>query len=418
MAPSTSPRTSRPSLVAGLSVRAKILGLVGALALVAAVITASGAAGMRDLKADAAQASAEQSAVFHALASLQDGLWAVRNGISAVPGSGKIFTLSRLAANILLQNQLGMDQEILVVTLVNSAVDNFSERIGQFIQRRLLIPGLGYRIRTLHGLAHDIVRERPSLVNLANDFSIIDEGESIAIREQVALAWLRANPNFFDGYLDPELKVYQLENIRTKELSRLVQGISLNFIRYAKDRELTPEEINQTMVKFDIPPDRPVILQVSRFDRCADAVHLPAGANEGTWGHIVAVHDGSIASHNDHLDPLSDLTEQRTSHEDALKRLEDIAVSLFWAVDNGPFVEAPMASRIQASPAWNSSCSSTAESPRDRMTRIPQTETRIPASWRGVARSSSSSQAHSRMNSGPEQLISTAFTAVVDSSPR
>ena len=86
MAPSTSPRTSRPSLVAGLSVRAKILGLVGALALVAAVITASGAAGMRDLKADAAQASAEQSAVFHALTSLQDGLWAVRNGISAVPG--------------------------------------------------------------------------------------------------------------------------------------------------------------------------------------------------------------------------------------------------------------------------------------------------------------------------------------------
>ena len=57
-------------------------------------------------------------------------------GISAVPGSGKTFTLSRLAANILLNNRFGMDQEILVVTLVNSAVDNFSERIGQFIQRR------------------------------------------------------------------------------------------------------------------------------------------------------------------------------------------------------------------------------------------------------------------------------------------
>src|SRR5512142_1272922 len=163
-----------------------------------------------------------------------------RMGISAVPGSGKTFTLSMLAADIVLSGDLDLDQEVLVVTLTNSAVDNFSQRIGQRLEQAKMIPGLGYRVRTLHGLAHDIVRERPGLVNLANDFSIIDEGESIAIREQVALAWLRANPNFFDGYLDPELKEYQLENIRAKELSRLVQGISLSFIRYAKDRELTP----------------------------------------------------------------------------------------------------------------------------------------------------------------------------------
>jgi DNA helicase-2/ATP-dependent DNA helicase PcrA len=46
-------------------------------------------------------------------------------GVSAVPGSGKTVTLSRLAADLLMDGKLEEDQEVLVVTLVNSAVDNF-----------------------------------------------------------------------------------------------------------------------------------------------------------------------------------------------------------------------------------------------------------------------------------------------------
>src|SRR5512146_3557311 len=143
-----------------------------------------------------------------------------RMGISAVPGSGKTFTLSMLAADIILSGDLDLTQEVLIVTLSNSAVDNFTHRIGELLQQEKMLPGLGYRVRTLHGLAHDIVRERPSLLNLANDFSIIDEGEANTIREQVALAWLRANPYFFDDYLNPELSEYKLETIRGKDLSR------------------------------------------------------------------------------------------------------------------------------------------------------------------------------------------------------
>ncbi len=37
-----------------------------------------------------------------------------------------------------------------------------------------------------------------------------------------------------------------------------------------KNRELTPDEINKTLVKYRIPADRPIILQVSRFDRFKD----------------------------------------------------------------------------------------------------------------------------------------------------
>ena len=51
-------------------------------------------------------------------------------GIAAVPGAGKTFTLSALAAEIIGRGELAPEQEVLIVTLVNSAVDNFSSRIN------------------------------------------------------------------------------------------------------------------------------------------------------------------------------------------------------------------------------------------------------------------------------------------------
>ncbi len=176
-----------------------------------------------------------------------------RMGISAVPGSGKTYTLSMLAADLILKGDLDMDQEVLIVTLSNSAVDNFTQRIAGFLQKARMIPGLGYRVRTLHGLAHDIVRERPGLVNLSNDFSIIDEREALAIREQTALAWLRANPYFFDDYLKPDLEDFKVDTLRARDLPRLVQSISETVIRYAKDCELTPEALRKQLDHLPAP---------------------------------------------------------------------------------------------------------------------------------------------------------------------
>ncbi len=115
-------------------------------------------------------------------------------GISAVPGSGKTFTLSLLAAQ-LVEQLAGVEREaaatdaasatplrrldereVLVVTFTNSAVANFRARIGSFLRtEKGLLPNVGYRVRTLHGLAHDIVRERPGLVGLSEDFDIVDD---------------------------------------------------------------------------------------------------------------------------------------------------------------------------------------------------------------------------------------------------
>jgi DNA helicase-2/ATP-dependent DNA helicase PcrA len=67
-------------------------------------------------------------------------------GISAVPGSGKTWTLSLLASEVIRKVNLTDDQEVLVVTLVNSAVDNFYQRVSDFIQSSNLVPNMGWRM--------------------------------------------------------------------------------------------------------------------------------------------------------------------------------------------------------------------------------------------------------------------------------
>jgi len=176
-------------------------------------------------------------------------------GISAVPGSGKTHTLSALAAEIITRGELGPDQEVLVVTLVNSAVDNFSSRISCFTQEHGLLPHIGYRVRTLHGLAHDIVREKPALVGLEERFSIIDEREADFIRKEAAQSWLQAHPYALDDYLDPGMDDSKRDWVRRQPLPELVDSLALSFIRSAKDRRLAPEDLRATL---DRQPAAPV----------------------------------------------------------------------------------------------------------------------------------------------------------------
>ena len=165
-----------------------------------------------------------------------------RLGIAAVPGAGKTHILSALAAQIIHENQLQEGQEVLIVTLVNSAVDNFENRIKGFFENPVQAL-YKYRVRTLHGLAHDIVREKPASVGLENQFSIIDEREAEFIRRESVNAWLAAHPDFLDDYLDPALDLSKRDWVNRQQLPNLVDSLALAFIRSSKDRLLTPESL-------------------------------------------------------------------------------------------------------------------------------------------------------------------------------
>jgi DNA helicase-2/ATP-dependent DNA helicase PcrA len=163
-------------------------------------------------------------------------------GVAAVPGSGKTKTLSALAAKLIVSGRVRDDQEILIVTLVNAAVDNFARQIRAFLEEARLLPTIGYRVRTLHGLCGEIVRERPALVGLADDFSIVDEREANGILTDAALAWLRANPGSADAYFAPEMDADQRERLRD-QWTDVIVAVAGAFVRQAKDEQRTPNDL-------------------------------------------------------------------------------------------------------------------------------------------------------------------------------
>jgi len=153
-----------------------------------------------------------------------------------------------LAAQIIRSGALSDDQEVLIVTLVNSAVDNFEARIKRFFDNPLQAL-YKYRVRTLHGLAHDIVREKPARVGLEERFSIIDEREAGFIRRESVNAWLASHS--LDEYLDPTMDQSKTDWVKRQQLPDLLDSLALAFIRSSKDRLLTPESLR---AKLDASP--------------------------------------------------------------------------------------------------------------------------------------------------------------------
>jgi DNA helicase II / ATP-dependent DNA helicase PcrA len=169
-----------------------------------------------------------------------------RLGIAAVPGAGKTHILSALAAKIIHEGWLGDDQEVLIVTLVNSAVDNFETRIKRFFDNPLHAL-YKYRVRTLHGLAHDIVREKPARVGLDERFSIIDDSESQRIIDDATRAWMDANQEVVDSYISSEIELNKRDWIRRDKFPQIASGVAKAFIRTAKDKRLSPEFIQSRL---------------------------------------------------------------------------------------------------------------------------------------------------------------------------
>jgi DNA helicase-2/ATP-dependent DNA helicase PcrA len=173
-------------------------------------------------------------------------------GVSAVPGSGKTRTLSYLAAKLVADGYIKDDQEVLVVTLVNSAVDNFARQVAGFVKERGLLPGFGYRVRTLHGLSGDIVRERPSLVGLSDSFQIIDERDAEEVLEDAASSWVRLNTYAGDEYFDQNLAEGKLDWVRRDQWPQLVIETARNFIKQAKDWQMSPDDVKHNLDRFGV----------------------------------------------------------------------------------------------------------------------------------------------------------------------
>ena len=170
-------------------------------------------------------------------------------GVAAVPGSGKTATLSYLAAQLVANTDLEDGQEILIVTLVNSAVSNFARQVNEYVKQGGLLPGFGYRVRTLHGLANDIVRQKPTVAQVGENFTIVDEREANEILQDAVEAWTRNHSLAPDEYLANEY--IDNQHYRNNHWQRMVTDVAGVFIRQAKDYLLRPDDISKLLKDYD-----------------------------------------------------------------------------------------------------------------------------------------------------------------------
>ncbi len=163
--------------------------------------------------------------------SYEGGLMAV----SAVPGSGKTVTLAALAAE-LLRRGLPEDRAVLVVTYMNSAVENLSQQIHRRLQESGVQQGR-YEVRTLHSLSREIVLEQPGLAGVVPAFPVLDERTSQALLERATESWLAAHPEIWEVLLDEEG-----QDTRQFWRQRLLE-MAAAAIEVAKNRRWRPQAI-------------------------------------------------------------------------------------------------------------------------------------------------------------------------------
>jgi DNA helicase-2/ATP-dependent DNA helicase PcrA len=121
--------------------------------------------------------------------------------IPAIPGGGKTYSLTQWAVEMISKG-LHRPGKILIVTYMNSAVNNFKQRIAAELQKRGILGTKDYFVSTIHGLCLQIIKEKPDLVITNEEFEVIDGVEKIHLISSAIDEWKRHNDREFKLYLD------------------------------------------------------------------------------------------------------------------------------------------------------------------------------------------------------------------------
>jgi DNA helicase-2/ATP-dependent DNA helicase PcrA len=179
----------------------------------------------------------------------QEKIIAYRNGrlaVSAVPGSGKTFTLAYLASKLLAEGYAlanpflnpNEDQRVLIVTYLNASVDTFRARVRKNLEELGLPADHGYDVRTLHSLALEIVRVSESgLGPEAAEPTVTDETQTNHFLSQALDNWIEANPEIWRMF---EVGDSPREQTRWRDT---VLKTARSFIRAAKNERYQAQDI-------------------------------------------------------------------------------------------------------------------------------------------------------------------------------
>ena len=190
-----------------------------------------------------------------------------RLAISAVPGSGKTFTLALLAAQLIAERiDVAAGQQVLIVTYLNASVDTFRARIRKRLEE-LGQPLTGFDVRTLHSLALEIVRLSSSGLDDESAPDVLDEVRSSNALSLAVDGWIEAHLDPWHAFLpdnSPQMKA------RWRDItSRTARA----FIRTAKNERYLPEEIIKRLGDWEIKDTKANNLPISQ----SPLLHMMAG---------------------------------------------------------------------------------------------------------------------------------------------
>ncbi|HPD00482.1 MAG TPA: ATP-dependent helicase [Acetivibrio sp.] len=160
--------------------------------------------------------------------------------IPAIPGGGKTHCLTLWVAEMI-SNGLHKPGKILIVTYMNSAVNNFKKRISEELQKRGISTNKDYFVSTIHGLCLQIIKEKPDQIFANEEFDVVDGVVKNHIISAAVDEWKRHNERAFKLYLDIEsLSAERIGDVYRNWHDKLC-GIMLSAISDFKIRGITPQ---------------------------------------------------------------------------------------------------------------------------------------------------------------------------------
>ena len=166
--------------------------------------------------------------------------------IPAVPGSGKTFILTRLASK--LAETLEEQEEILILTYMNSSVNNFKHRIMELLQKKDRYSLFRrFQIKTIHKLGSDLLKEYGGDIGIPDGFQTISEANKYYLMSLVIMEYRRENPKDLDYFIDKKNK--NSNGIQVKWGRELV-NLTLKMIGIMKNKGMTAKRLYSKSKKY------------------------------------------------------------------------------------------------------------------------------------------------------------------------
>ncbi len=168
--------------------------------------------------------------------------------VPAVPGAGKTFIVTNFVAKLLEENTQGKGK-ILILTYMNSAVNNFKVRIKKILEEKNIDEKNSYEVMTIHSLAVKIIKEKPEIVMLNEDFNIADDlQKTMILNECINNFKINGGEKAFRFFLkeqkDPIWADRQLDAWE-KGFYDLVQ----NTISELKYKDISPQKLEEYLIE-------------------------------------------------------------------------------------------------------------------------------------------------------------------------